>query len=237
MSHVSFPTESPQLAAIEKRLPTASLSQVLDSMDELTDLSQKTGEVAQTVFSSGLFEAAMKRSVELNDREMAINHQICHWREELNDLSISKDRLTPDDIAFKLNDLKEKIFSCPEPESPMMRAQLNAIKRAWNHLYFLDQFPVAEELNFSFFQNNLSHQMKHSPDGKKHAQSLKQLCHAAEEAFGGRVSAFQRLPDEDRQATEQCLFRTFSKKMLLKDCDPTILASAIMSVVSDRLIF
>lgn len=230
---IFFPNESPELAAIEMRLSTATLPEVHRSMEELTNLSCRAESVAQTVFSSGLIEAAIQRADELSNREMALNHQICSWRESLNDLSLMKDRLPPEDVAAKLDDLREKIFSCAYPTSPMLKHQLDDLQKQCLHLEFLETFPAADELNPDSFQSNLFHRLNADPRQRVKLQSLQHICDAAEEAFHGDLSAYQRLPEDIKLAVEQRLFERFPESGIEK-LEPELRAAAIMSVLSDK---
>jgi len=252
MPYMSFPREPSQLAAMEKHLQNANLSQVHQTVEQLTDLSAKTGTIAQAAFSSGLFEAAIKRSEELGNQEVVLNHQICRLREEMNDLKIEKDRLTPEQIAEKLDELQKKIFSCIRPCTYSLQQELRSLENQWNHLHFLYVFPVAEELNPDSFISNYFHRISHriaevrsSDPGQaaKLQETLKEfqrMCSAAEQLFCGKGGrGYRQLSPEIQIAVQQRLFAYNPGLSMNKGVSkekPEILAGAIMADLADRMV-
>lgn len=245
MSRISFPRESSQMAAIQASMPTASLGQLRNVVEELSLLSQKTGGAVQSIFSSNLFEAAMQRADELNDREIALNHQICLMREELGDLAIAKDRLTPQQISEELDVLQQKIFSCIPPSTHYLSRQINDLKRQWMHIHFQFEFPLSEELNPDSFQSNLhsrlTHQIQiHHKDDPEQAAFFKaklalyqQQCQAAEEIFSGKgLHSYWKLPSDIRKRIDQRLFDIAGS---IENVDPTSAAAAVMAVLSEQM--
>lgn len=250
MSRIQFPQEPLHIAAMAQSLAKANLSDVHRIVEELTDLSQKTGVIAQEIFTSGLFEAAMQRTEELGDQEMTLNHQICHWREEINDLIIDKDQYPPEEIAMRLNDLQERIFSCTKPTTITLQKQLNDLQKECNHLHFLFSFPLAEELNPDSFMSNVIHRISSRTEKLKDRDPEKirlqkmlnifqQECQAAEQVFAHQgLSDFRKLPSEIRLAIEQRLFSRFPELSIEseREEDHEIIARAIMSDLSDRMV-
>jgi hypothetical protein len=249
MPRVLFPNEPSQLTAMEKRLQNADLSQVHQTVEELTDLSHKTGSIAQAAFSSGLFEAAMKRTEELSNQEIFLNREICHLREEINALMIEKSQLTHEQIAQALDGLQKKIFSCSSPSTHSLQQELRVLENQWNHLFFLYTFPAAEELNPDSFISNYFHRMSHQieqmratdPEQAARLQTMlknhQRQCLAAEQLFCGKGDrCYRQLPQEIQIAVQQRIFahkRDFSMK---GDQSREILAGAIMADLSDRMV-
>jgi hypothetical protein len=254
MPCLSFPKEPYQLAAMEMRLQNANLYQVHQTIEQLTDLSAKTGTIAQAALSGNLFESAMKRTEELGNQEIVLNHQICHFREEMNDLMIEKDRLTPEQIAYRLDELQKKIFSCSRPSTPCLQEELRSLENQWSHLYFLYAFPVAEELNPDSFFSNYFHRISHrieqmrSNDPGQAAKlqtllkDLQRECAAAEMLFLGKGDrGYRLLPQDTQRAIQQRLF-AYDPELSLKMKEGAvkekfeILAGAIMADLADRMI-
>ena len=245
MPRVEFPRELSQVAAIQANMSTASLADLRIAIEKLTTLSGKTGEIAGSIFSSGVFEAAMQRADELNDREMALNHQICLLRQELGDLAIAKDRFTPEQIAEQLDALRQKIFSCGAPSTPCLARQLLEIEQQWSHIHFLFDFPIAEELNPDSFQSNLLSRLTHrigelrSSEPKKAAslqQTLKrfqQQCQLAEEIYSGQRKA-SSLPAKMKLEVMQRLFGHFPD-LTIEHIDRSTVAAAIMASLSEQM--
>ena len=240
---VNYPHESTQVALIQAVIPTATLGDLQIAVDELTALSRKTGGIAQAIFSDDLFGAAMQRSDELSEREIALNHQISLLREEVGDLAINKDRFTPEQIAERLDRLQKKIFSCGAPSTPYLAQQLSELEKQWAHIYFLFEFPIAEELNPNSFQSNLlsrlTHQIEVSIDSKK-AESLQKMlmhlhfqCQLAEEIFCGERKA-TALPTAIRLDVKQRLFRRFPD-FRIEQLDPKETAAALMDSLSEQM--
>lgn len=252
MPCMSFPQEPFQFAAMERRLQKANLSQVHQTVEQFTDLSARTGTVAHSAFSSNLFEAAMKRTEELSDREIVLNHQICLLRKEMNNLMIGKNRLTPGQIAQSLDELQEKIFSCGRPCTHSLQHELRSLENQWNHLYFLYAFPVAEELNPDSFISNYFHRISqrieqiHSSDPGQAAKlqtmlkDLQRECLAAEQLFcKKRDRSYRQLPSQIQIAIQQRMFAhdpEFSMEEELSRERTEILTGAIMADLADRMI-
>lgn len=249
MPYTLFPQEPSQLAAMEMRLQNADLMQVHKTVEQLTDLSNKTGAIAQAAFNGNLFEAAMKRTEELNNQEICLNHKICQLLEEMNDLMIEKDHLTPDETAQWLNELEDKIFSCRRPSTPSLQQKLRSLKNQWNHLNFLYIFPVAEELNPNSFISNYFYRMSHRieqmrPKDPEEALMLQKLlkdlqreCVAAEQMFCGKGDrSYRQLPEDIQIAIQQRLFAHDPDRSRNLLQNPEILAGAIMADLADRMI-
>jgi len=247
MPRVSFPQEPSQLAAMERNLQNAdSLMQVHRTVEQLTDLSRKTGEIARN-----LFEAAFKRSEELEKQETYLNHYICHLRQEINDLMIGNDRMAPDQIAQTLDELREKIFSCTRPCTRALQQELRSLKNQWNHLDFLNTFPTARELIRDSFISNFFYQRslqieeveKRDPNQaaelKKQLRTLEQECSAAEELYCGKgEKKYQELPKNIKLSIRQLMF-AHDPARSMEDPDPEqreVLAGAIMADVANRMV-
>jgi hypothetical protein len=246
MPHVLFSHDPSQLTAMARCLPRANLAQLHHTVEELTDLSCKTGVVAQTVFE--LVDAAMKRTDELSNQEMLINLEICHLREEVNGLMIEKEKLTPDQIAQALDDLQKKIDSCVRPSTHSLRHELRSLENLWNHLHFVYTFPVADELNPDSFISNYLHRMSHrikqarfaDPKRAAHLQmklkDLQRQSLAAEQIFCGKGDRlYRQLPKEVHLAVQQRIFAHDPDSMKSRP-SPEILAGAIMADLADRMI-
>ena len=249
MPRVIFPHEPSKLAAMEMHLQNADLSHVHQTVEELTDLSRKTGSIAQGAF--GLLETALKRTDDLNDQEIFINHQICQLHEEMNNLILEKDRLNPEQIAHELDDLQKKIFSCSRPCTLSLQQELRSLENQWNHLNFLYTFPVAEGLEPDSFISNYFHRMTNqieqlrSNDPAQAAKlqttlkSLQRLCFAAEQLFCGKGDrGYRHLPQEVQKAIGQRIFAhdpEFSMNDLQSNEGRGILAGAIMAELADQM--
>jgi hypothetical protein len=251
MPHIEFPKEMSQIATMTVRMQGAKLSEVHQAIEEFTDLSRKTGFVAQAAFSSNVFEAAMQRIEELGDREVSLNHQICYLQEAINDLIIDKDRLPPDQVAEMLYALQKQIFSCARPSTGLLLQQLKGLETEWNHLHFLCTFPLGEEFNPDSFISNyflrVSNQIEHlKSTHPKQARRLKTTleclekeCRAAEQVYCGKgLSGYQKLPKSIRQSIEQRLFERFpDRPVWVTDGEEMreIWAGAIIADLSDRI--
>jgi hypothetical protein len=246
MSYVMFPKEPFQLAAMEKSLQNADLMQVHQTVEQLTDLSGKTG--VTTVFSSNLFEAAMKRTEELGNHEICLNHEICRLLEEMNNLIIEKTWLTPDQFAQKLGELQNKIFSCSQPNTQSLKQGLRLLENQWNHLYFLYTFPMAEELNPDSFISNYFHRTRERTEQMQLTdpvqasqlqamlKDLQRECFAAEQVFCGKGDRlYSRLSPDVQTAVQQRLFAHDPILLMNQRQNPEILAAAIMADLADRM--
>jgi hypothetical protein len=247
MPQVVFPGESSQLAAIQSIMPNASLWEVHQAIEELTALSQKTGGIAQSVFSSGLFEAALERTDELNNQEIALNHEICLMREEIGDLAIAKDRFTPEQIADQLDALQQRILSCA-PTTRYLQNQVQSLEKELRHLHFLFAFPAAEELNPDSFQSNLISRLNHQIETLRRSDpaearvleqnllSFQQQCQAAEDVYCERGwDSYRRLSAEIRLDVERHLFAE-RPGVKIEQVDREIAAHAIMASLADRMV-
>lgn len=246
MSRVSFPKVLPQLAAIETGLPKAGLSEVRRTIEKLTSL--KTDDLARSFFSEGLIEAAMQRTQELWDKEVAINHRICRLRRDLGDLAIRKDCMDPEQGTETLDAIGRQIFSCDHPATHSLKKQLNGLEKQWKHLQFVFAFPEAEELNPDSFQSNFywrltDHIKTLKSDDPERACSLQKTlnslvlqCRAAEEIYAGKgLHLFQRLPHDIRHAIERRLFSLAPDGRIDRPEHRAAAADAVMRVLMDRL--
>jgi len=213
-------------------------------------LSAKTESSASTFFESGWMERALERIEELEDSEISLNCKIFDLCKETNELQICKTRLNPVEIASRLDQLREKIFSCPTPSTDRLQKELSDLKERWKHLYFQFVFPDAEELEKDSFQNNFFYRLKQqialaNPKTalqlQEYLASLQSQCQAAEEIFEGKgLEGYRSLPVALQKEIEGRLFEKrpgVSLKHLLQEPDGEILiAAAIMSSLSERLL-
>ena len=149
-------------------------------------------ELRSAVEKDDLFEAAMEQLDELNDHESLLNHELCEMQKELGDLEIFAHRLPPEDVATRLDLVSLKMQTLQKPSTFQLKKKFTDLKRQIKHLEFLQEFPIAHELNADSFQANLIHrisqQMRSAP--RRKASSLKRTltalrkkCSLAEKAF------------------------------------------------------
>ncbi len=202
--------------------------------------------VEQTVFLDQLFD----RMDELEEAELTLNQRISDLQKDLSDLQISMNRLTPLEIATKLDLFQEKIFSCPKPSTALLQNNLSILKDRFEHLHFKFVFPDTEELNPDSFQNNLLYRIEQkifdSADPEAAAKlrrglsGLQLQCEAAEEIFHGRgLGGYFKLSEEIHQDVEGRLFERFPDQTfdsLSTQPEGQIqIAAAIMASLSDRM--
>jgi hypothetical protein len=189
-------------------------------------------DIREIVEESAL-DASMERMETEREREIWINHHICYLHEELGDLEINRNCFAPLEIAEKLDQLREAIFSCQKPRSGRLQQELDALKRDWDHLHFFYAFPDSEELNPDSLWNNVYHNLKGKNDGI--LALFQEQCLAAEEVFNGKGrKSYSRLPKPVLDDVKGRLFERFPE-VPLQEIGNEVLAAAIMASLGDRM--
>lgn len=217
--------------------------------EEVQGIIERLSEQARGVFDSVLLERAFERLGELEEQEIMLNRQISDLRKEASELSISMNRLEPLEIALRLDQLGQEIFSLSEPSTVCLKEELCGLKERLERLHFQFAFPEAEELRQDSFQNNFVYRMEKEIAGSKPKkgaalreclQSLQNQCRAAEEIFRGKgPAAYLALPKNVRADIEGRLFERFpecSVGSLAEDPKGRIFAAmAIMASLTERM--
>lgn len=224
-----------------QKLEIPSLSELREALEPNDD----------SPFDREIFERAFEYMQSFQDRELALNHQLSSLSENLDDLGLSMDRLSPLDIAELLEVLRKEIETCAEPVTETLQNKLQRLRALWDRLNFFFFFSIAHELNPDSFQGNFYHRLslhiekleksnaKEVSGLKKTLSSLQMQCKAAEEIFcGNGMGLYFRLPKNVQLEIEQRLFERragFVLKEAKNEEDRELIAAAVMASLSEQM--
>lgn len=224
-----------------QQLEIPSLSELREALEPQDD----------SPFDREIFERAFEYMQSFQDRELALNHQLSSLSENLDDLGLSMDRLSPLDIAELLEILRKEIENCAAPVTETLQNKLQKLRKLWDRLNFFFFFSIAQELNQDSFQGNFYHRLslhienlekkksKAASRLKKTLSSLQMQCKAAEEIFcGNGMELYSLLPKNVKLEIEQRLFER-RPGLVVKEAkneeDRELVAAAIMASLSEQM--